>query len=284
MKLTKNQTAFIREFLSYCRPHGSSTEKQFISRFLLSCHPATYQDGFGNIHLDLRADKSHRTLFVGHTDTVHRRAGFQRVLFDKTSQTFTTTGECLGADDGAGLLVLLHLIASNVPAYYIFTRCEERGGQGAKHLLDYHSDLLCEFDRAIAFDRKGTSSVITHQGWGRCCSDEFADALCDALDGPDLMYAPDDTGVYTDTAEFVDLIPECTNVSVGYFNEHRPIESLDGAHLLALMEQVTRIEWDQLPTARDPYATEASTAYDWYTWDSDGLGGIRRSFRGLWTH
>jgi len=33
--------------------------------------------------------------------------------------------------------------------------------------------------------------------------------------------------VYTDTAEFTDIIPECTNRSVGYAREHTQEESLD---------------------------------------------------------
>lgn len=251
MEITKNRIDFICQFLSYCRPHGSNTEKQFINHYLLSL-PGARQDGFGNVHLDRRADISHRTLFVAHTDTVHKRQGFQRVMYDQGTQTFSTNGECLGADDGAGILVLLHLIKNNVPGYYIFTRAEEKGGQGAKYLVDHHADLLYDFDRAIAFDRKGTSSVITYQGWGRCCSDLFADTLSDYLSSDFLMYAPDDTGVYTDTAEFVDIIPECTNISVGYSNEHRPHETLDAAHLFDLLDQVVTLPWDALPVSRDP--------------------------------
>ena len=31
-----------------------------------------------------------------------------------------------------------------------------------------------------------------------------------------LLYATDPTGIFTDTANFVDIIPECTNISCGY--------------------------------------------------------------------
>jgi hypothetical protein len=188
-------------------------------------------------------------------------------------------GACLGADDGAGCALLMHLLHAQIPAYYIFTQGEERGGIGAKYLADYSPELLSEFDRAIAFDRRGIDSVITHQGYGRCCSDDFASALSAELcaDGV-LMYLGDDTGVYTDTAEFVDVIPECTNISVGYMNEHSDRETLDLHHFTALAAAVLKIKWDTLPTTRDPkekepvpdmnaWASTWQTKYGTTSWD-----------------
>jgi len=159
--------------------------------------------------------------------------------------------------------MLLHLLKSNVPAYYIFTRGEECGGVGAGHLSNSHKDLLAEFDRAVAFDRRGTSSVITHQMVGRTCSDKFAEALSDALGTDTLMYAPDDTGSYTDTAEFIDVIPECTNISVGYEREHSANETLNLDHFIDLLNHVATINWDILPVERDPALVEFDTFYDY---------------------
>jgi len=271
------QSTYIKEFFSYMRPHGSEAEQAWITTFILPKLPTTtphFIDGAGNIHLDMRTVGKRkgkaRTLFVAHTDTVHREDGRQTCTIDK--KNFLRVGNpkktnCLGADDGAGVIVLLNLIAAKVPAYYIFTRCEERGGLGAKHLVDKYAMLLAEFDRAIAFDRKGTSSVITYQGWGRCCSDKFADALSEGLSGLTTMYAPDDTGVYTDTAEFVDIIPECTNISVGYTDEHTTREALDLGHLRSLIDRALSIDWEALPVDRDPTIIEKESpwAYDWYT-------------------
>jgi hypothetical protein len=159
--------------------------------------------------------------------------------------------------------MLLHLLKSNVPAYYIFTRGEECGGIGAGHLAEHHKDLLAEFDRAVAFDRRGTSSVITHQMVGRTCSDKFAEALSDALGTDTLMYAPDDTGSYTDTAEFIGVIPECTNISVGYEREHSANETLNLDHFLDLLNHVATINWDTLPVDRDPTAVDPIEDYNY---------------------
>lgn len=247
---------FMRQYFSYKRPDGSATESEWINAHIIpALRGEHWVDKAGNIHFDNRIDSTNRTLFVGHTDTVHSSEGRQAVTIGRDHIVRVADPKqtnCLGADDAAGVLVLLKLIEANVPAYYIFTRCEERGGVGATHLAKTHAGLLAQFDRAVAFDRKGTSSVISHQGWGRCCSDTFADALSDALSDDVLMYAPDDGGVYTDTAEFVHIIPECTNISVGYVSEHTTRETLDLNHLRALITRAIEIDWDSLPVERKP--------------------------------
>jgi hypothetical protein len=79
------------------------------------------------------------------------------------------------------------------------------------------------------------------------------------------MYAPDDTGVYTDTAEFTDIIAECTNVSCGYYFEHSDKEELDMLHFEQLGAAVVLVDWDGLPTERDPKAVEyKDESYDTY--------------------
>lgn len=256
--------------LSMRRPHNSEGTKR-LTQWLQANAPAHARvsiDDAGNLHVDTRSAPSHRTLFVAHVDTVHRAPGPNKIR--KTPTHWHALGAPLGADDGAGVAMLMHLLHANVPGYFVFTQGEECGGIGATFLAEKHAELLSEFDRAIAFDRRGVDSVITHQGYGRCCSDAFADALSDALNGDDrLMYLPDSTGVYTDTAEFVGVIPECTNISVGYEHEHSERECLNIAHFVALAERVVAIDWDSLPTQRDPSVKESkwgdlgSWEYDW---------------------
>ena len=82
---------------------------------------------------------------------------------------------------------------------------------------------------------------------------------------------PSDAGVYTDTAEFTDIISECTNISVGYLNEHRKEETLNLPHYLALASAVVAIDWEELPTYRDPledgvYGVELIDAWEGRTW------------------
>lgn len=252
--------------LSVKRPHNGKGVAMFTD--WLEAHvPAHLQecisyDEAGNLHVDARVDATNRTLFVAHVDTVHREDGANKIR--KTASKWYADGAPLGADDGAGVAILMHLLCGGVPAYYVFTQGEECGGIGARHMAK-DTALLSQFDRAIAFDRRGIDSVITHQGYGRCCSDTFAQSLADSLSsGNVLMYLGDDSGVYTDTAEFVDVIPECTNVSVGYMYEHSVNEELNIHHFTALADAVLALPWDTLPTERDPSVYESKwDAYDY---------------------
>ena len=226
--------------LSMKRPHNSEGTRRLTDWLEENAptHAKVHRDAAGNLHIDTRTSSSHRTLFTAHVDTVHRDQGPNKIR--KTDTHWHADGAPLGADDGAGCAMLMHLLHAGVDAYYLFTQGEECGGIGAKWVADNQRELLSEFDRAIAFDRRGIDSVITHQGYGRCCSDAFAGALSDALNVDErLMYLPDNTGVYTDTAEFVDIIPECTNISVGYASEHSANESLDIHHYMALADRLS---------------------------------------------
>lgn len=221
-------------------------------------------DEAGNIHVDLRRDEQDRTLFTAHTDTVHHNT-------DKTSEADTINlvridgdiwradGDVLGADDGAGCALLMHMIECNVPGYYIFFRGEEVGGVGSGWLAKHGVSLLSQFDHAVAFDRAYEYDIITHQAGGRCCSEAFADALAEALTTDDaaLMFAPSSGGVFTDTANFTDIIPECTNVSVGYEFQHSDRELQNVAFLQRLAAQLLLVDWSSLPVQRDPNVYES---------------------------
>ena len=270
-KQAKQQPIIVRTLeraLSRKRPHKTHEVSNFTA-WLFEQLPAelksfTFVDGAGNLHIDARGTGS-RTLFIAHVDTVHKDTGVN--LIKKTQTHWYANGAPLGADDGAGCAMLMHLIHSGVKGYYIFSQGEECGGIGAKYIAKDHIPLLKQFDRAIAFDRRGIDSVISHQGMGRCASDNFCQALASALNqhNDNLMYSPDDTGVYTDTAEFTDDIPECTNISVGYYNEHGDRENLDIIHFAALAVAAAKVDWESLPVERDPTVPEyKSYKYDKY--------------------
>jgi hypothetical protein len=146
------------------------------------------------------------------------------------------------------------MILAGTPGLYIFHRGEERGGIGSRALVRDRPALVDGIQQAIAFDRRGTTSIITWQSRGLSCSDTYARALADQLNAidPTFAFEPDDTGVYTDTAEYTGLIPECTNISVGYEGAHSPRETLDVDFVLALRDAVIRLDPSLLPIERAP--------------------------------
>lgn len=119
--------------------------------------------------------------------------------------------------------------------------------------------MLEYVDSAIAFDRAGLADVITHQASGRTCSNAFAASLAALLNELDstFWYRPDDTGIFTDTNEYAGIVPECTNLSVGYYAQHGPRESLDVAHCEKLLAAMLKFDASKLVIARDPSIREA---------------------------
>jgi hypothetical protein len=254
--------------LTLRRDYESPTDCMFTA-WLASMLPVTMIDGAGNIHVDTRSAPEHRSMFTTHTDTVHYGGGANKVRVDGKFWR-ADAGAALGADDGSGVALLAYMIEMGVPGYFVFFRGEERGGVGSKYLSKEMPSLFKDIDRAVAFDRAGYYDVITHQAGGRCCSDEFAQALADVLSTDTYWMMPCNSGVYTDTAEFIRLIPECTNVSVGYKNQHGDREEQDVEFLWDLAKACVSISWDTLPTVRDPKVREFKT-YGGYGGYSYGL-------------
>lgn len=265
----------LHAMLQFKRPHGSETERAW-AQTLLAPYGAQLIDDMAWVVTITRPDGSEsNVMFSSHVDTVHRTEGKQRVWFDPKAECYFKDDDApLGADDGAGVWLMLEMMDAKVPGTYVFHRGEECGGVGSSHMAKHRAKWVASFDYAIAFDRRGTYDVITHQGFGRCCSDEFADALADALNNEGMMYTPSDEGVFTDTANYLGLIPECTNLSCGYDMEHTGWETLYLPHLFAMRDALVKIDWDSLPVKRDPSVDEFEDRWD--NWRSQ-IGGTKHA-------
>ena len=234
-------------------PYGFETE---LESFL----PKGYtKDVHGNYFYKIGDTK---TAFTSHLDTACKEQVNVKHIFEgnyiKTDGT-----SILGADDKAGVTILLYMIEKNVPGLYCFFIGEEVGCIGSG--LASEETYFKNYDRMISFDRRGTTSVITHQSSKRCCSDEFAQELANAINKSGLEMELDNGGVYTDSAEFDGVIPECTNISVGYYSEHTKSEKQDIEFLTKLCEALVRVDWENLPTSRNPKITEYKNRYSRYT-------------------
>lgn len=224
--------------------------------------PKLEKDAWGNYFYKI--GKS-RTIFASHLDTACKEQVKVNHVISK-QQIITTDGtSILGADDKAGITILLWLIENKVPGLYYFFIGEEVGCIGSGDVALW-GGLEGNYDRIISFDRRGTNSVITYQSSYRCCSDKFAESLAKQLNKTkNLFYKKDDGGVYTDSAEFIDQIPECTNLSVGYMKEHTASESQDLYHLNKLANACLEVDWENLPTKRNPKVKESKWGYYGYS-------------------
>lgn len=213
------------DMVSYMRPEGSVAQKQFCQKYL---EPVFGQpDQAGNYILRIGKPK---VAYMSHHDTVHDKSGRQKVAID-AEFAYSVDGNCLGADCTTGIYIMLRMIQAGVEGLYIVHAAEEVGCRGSGYIATQTPEVVQGIDFAISFDRYGYNSIITHQMGMRTCSDKFADSLEFCLD---LGYNCDTRGSYTDSNEYTALIPECTNISVGYFSQHTKKESQD----LIFMDQV----------------------------------------------
>lgn len=200
------------------------------------------------------------TLFSCHIDTCHSKqestGQSQGLEYDSAMGHIFLAKEsnasCLGADDGAGIFIMLCMIMGKVPGTYIFHTGEEIGGLGAKALMANKEHDFSMFKRAIAFDRPYEHEVIITQGGYSCASATAGKALADMLNEQGMAYEVSTKGVFTDTKVYAPVIPECFNIGVGYANQHSPQEYQNVTHLLALVDACLAIKWESIPTVRKP--------------------------------
>ena len=271
----KIKETFLR-LTSRTYPHGTEAE-------IFGLLPKNLKtDSFGNRFLKI--GKNPTTLFASHLDTATQQlTNVHHVINNGICTTDGTS--ILGADDKAGVTIMLNMIEHNVPGIYYFFLGEEVGCLGSKDLAKRVKESNLEnIKRVISFDRRGTDSIITFQMSKRCCSDKFALALAKELNDKgatdytnDIVfnYKDDNTGLYTDSAQFIDLYPECTNISVGYKNEHTCKETQDLNFLEKFANVAVLIDWESLPTERDNTKVEYKSYSSYYGggyyggWDDD---------------
>lgn len=240
-----NNVERMYEMLKYKRPHRSKTERNFIRRFISPLGDSFY-DKIGNRYIQVG---NAPIMYSCHTDSVHRLPGLQNVSIkgNKFKLHRKENSNCLGADNAAGVWIMTEMIRAGKPGLYIFHRGEEIGGVGSGYISKHTPELVKGIQIAMAFDRRNTKSIITFQAGQRCCSDEFADSLAKELH---LKHEKDRGGTFTDTANYTDLIPECTNVSVGFEREHSSYETLDMAYLMELRQAMLELDWEKLVIKR----------------------------------
>ena len=231
------------EMLRYKRPEGSLEQKQFCKRFL---EPIFGQpDEHGN-YIHIIGETPH-VAFMAHHDTVHSKGGMQ-TPYIVDDQVFISE-DCLGADCTTGIYIILSMIEIQIPGVYVIHAAEEIGCVGSSAIVEDHPLWLDHVDIAISFDRWGTKSIITHQMGERTCSDSFARSFSAQLG---MDHKCDTKGSYTDSNEYRGVISECTNLSVGYYNQHSPMECQDLGYLDTLVEALANVDWSKLEVDREP--------------------------------
>jgi len=254
-KLTKmNIKKLFLSLTSRTYPHGT---EELVFPLLDS---RLQKDEFGNLFIQIGESD---VMFTSHLDTAtSTNTKVNHVFEDKYIKTDGTS--ILGADDKAGVTIMLYMIENNIPGLYYFFLGEEVGCVGSRKVATKHKTEKVEgINKVISFDRRGKDSVITFQSSQRCCSDVFGEALSKELNlaNDTFGYKNDSTGILTDSMQFISIYSECTNISVGYEAEHTFGETQDIEHLEKLAEACLKVNWNSLPIERDPSKTDWDYSY-----------------------
>ena len=199
------------------------------------------------------------TMFTTHLDTYsQKREPVSQMQAEDDEYVILTDGTTiLGGDNKLGCTILIGLIKDRVPGTYFFFVGEEpilSGGLwGSRAALSRDPAYFRRFRRCVAFDRRQYGSIVSRQMARTCASDEFVAALAKELKSKgNIDFDPNSCfGYYTDTATFMDVIPECTNISAGGFGEHTLDEWVDLNYAYDVYLAARQIKWDSLPVRRE---------------------------------
>ena len=233
------------------------------------------EDRHGNIFVSIGES---RVAFTSHLDTVGGNES-QLVSHNVDGSFVHTDGKTiLGADDKAGVAIMLGMIQDKVPGRYCFFAGEECGAVGSRGALE--DGAIKDIDFMISLDRAGYSDLIDTQGGLGGTSKAFEASLLAELERQGLYYAAT-TGVFTDSLIFFGEIPECTNLSVGYFGHHTNAERQNWRFLHRLYLALCGIDYGKLVAERTPVWYDERASYgglyghrgldsfdDIYGWDS----------------
>jgi len=258
----KNYNKFVNENVSefnfldlflklteYTVPAGTEdTLEPILRRYV----PNLKRDSIGNYYTQIGDS---RTLFTSHLDTYSKkRQKVNHIIEENIIKTDETT--VLGGDNKNGVVILLYMISKKIPGTYFFFIGEEAvvngvGCYGSTNALKENTEFFHQFDRAIAFDRRGKGSLVRRQSSRWCASDEFCDKLIEEFGEQGLEFTKDNA-YRTDSAVFMDVIPEITNLSSSGAYEHSFIESTDIQYIEQISKASVNIHWEDLPTVRVP--------------------------------
>lgn len=220
----------LEEFLSY--PIQSS-EKVF-DKFSCEKDAVLFNEGDKKGFVFIPGQRKDRVLLVAHADTVWDHTYMKGKEY-KQSISFEdgfykgTNPECgLGADDRAGCAIL-YLLRNSGHSILILDG-EEHGQIGAHYLKESHPDIFDEINEhqyIIQFDRRNAKE---YKCYNIPVTQEFRDFI-----EKEMIYK--DAGVKART----DIVVLCekicgVNLSIGYYNEHKPEEKLCYAEWLHTYE------------------------------------------------
>ena len=160
-------------------------------------------------------------LLSAHMDTVRGVLADRKVLVSNDGDTITSNKGALGADDRAGIAIILEVLRNIESLSFqgtlkiAFSREEEIGCVGAKQIdANWYADV----DLAIVVDRRGNRDIVTGC-YNAFCSDAVGNFFEEASKMQGMNWKAVEGGI-SDATVFSNKGVNSVNLSAGYRNEH----------------------------------------------------------------
>lgn len=152
---------------------------------------------------------------VAHMDTVFSTQPTE-VYYDKQKNVIWSP-QGLGADDRAGIFLIIKILIDGYRPHIILTSDEEIGGIGAMALATVHKKIPFKtLKYLVQLDRRGINDCVFYE----CNNQKFIDHISN-------FGFIENWGTFSDISELCPAWQVCgTNLSVGYIDEHNKIERL----------------------------------------------------------
>lgn len=188
---------------------------------------------------------------VAHMDTVFDSPPKQ-IYFDDRSWTFWSP-DGLGADDRAGIYIILKILQAGYKPTVIFTTDEEIGAIGASALVEDFPKPPTELKYLIQLDRRNHFDAVFYD----CGNLDFMEYI----ESFDFCYAD---GIFSDISI---ICPAWNlagvNLSVGYVNEHSYLETCNMKITEKTMLKVINI----LKKDEHPYFDYQGPEFNWFVYN-----------------
>ncbi|QTD39469.1 M20/M25/M40 family metallo-hydrolase [Sporosarcina sp. Te-1] len=205
--------------------------RNYVARELAPLVDECYTDSSGNLiaKATYGSGRGPVILLNSHLDVYEELLPERTII--KEDGIWRSSRGILGADDRAGIAVLLHIarylrtMRFNGTVKYIATVEEEIGLVGARHV---DQALLQDIDMAFVLDRRGSGDIVTScGGYEPFCTEVFGRTLEEIANMSEAGEWVCTAGGSSDTRIWASAGIQCVNLSVGYGNEHTHEEWLD---------------------------------------------------------
>lgn len=243
MQITKEKKSikYLKKLTRFTVPAG--LEKVIYDTIQSLCNKKLHIDEYGNMYIKIGNWYENKLLFTAHLDTYSSEI---ETINSKIENGFLKTDEktILGGDNKTGCAMLINMINNNISGTYYFFVEEEVGRKGSIWFNNQIKDG--EYTFAVAFDRKETCSLVTHQRGIKLINDELTKVLLDEFSSKEYEFKVDHFGFSCDTVSLIDKVNNCLNISNGTYDEHKKTERVDLEYYDYMFNKVIEIDWEKI--------------------------------------